>query len=99
MLELPGGFLGRWQDRSQEKLNARLREWARQRAQPIISGHTHLPAFPHLRQAPYFNTGNGIDPGQITGIEIQGGALQLIAWARTQQGTYERHPLTARLTL
>lgn len=93
MLELPGGFLWRWQDRSQEKLNARLREWARQRAQPIISGHTHL------RQAPYFNTGNGNDPGQITGIAIQGGALQLIAWARTQQGIYERHPLTARLML
>jgi UDP-2,3-diacylglucosamine pyrophosphatase LpxH len=98
-LEVPGNWLQRWQAGSQTKLNDRLRNWARQRAQPLISGHTHLPAFPHLRQAPYFNTGSGIEPGQITGIEIQKGVLQLIAWARTPQGTYERQLLAAPLAL
>jgi predicted phosphodiesterase len=92
-------LVNRWYRSSQIKVNARLSAWAHQRQLPVISGHTHLPAFPHGRSAPYFNTGSGVNPGSITGIEIDRGALRLIEWVKTDRGSYERKWLSPALYL
>jgi UDP-2,3-diacylglucosamine pyrophosphatase LpxH len=92
-------LLGRWNRSSQIRVNARLSAWAQRWQLPVISGHTHLHAFPHERNAPYFNTGSGVNPGSITGIEIERGALRLIEWVKTQRGDFERRWLSPALYL
>jgi UDP-2,3-diacylglucosamine pyrophosphatase LpxH len=41
----------------------------------MICGHTHRSVFPNSGEAPYYNTGSGVHPRCITGIEIADGAL------------------------
>jgi UDP-2,3-diacylglucosamine pyrophosphatase LpxH len=43
-------------------------------------GHTHRPMFPEPGARLYFNTGSCVHPRCITGIEIQGGKIELIKW-------------------
>jgi UDP-2,3-diacylglucosamine pyrophosphatase LpxH len=92
-------LLSRWYHKSQIRVNTRLSTWAHRWQLPVISGHTHLKAFPHGRSTPYFNTGSGVHPGSITGIEIERGALQLIEWVKTQHGNYLRKALSPALHL
>lgn len=74
---------GPW-DRIMEWLRAefvdRLVEWADKSNQVLICGHTHRPALAPVGAAPYFNTGNCVDPGVITGLEIQHGAIAQVRW-------------------
>jgi UDP-2,3-diacylglucosamine pyrophosphatase LpxH len=98
-LEQHTQLLSRWYRSSQIRVNARLSAWAHRWQLPVISGHTHLHTFPQGRSAPYFNTGSGVNPGSITGIEIEQGALRLIEWVKTQRGDYERRGLSPALHL
>ena len=54
--------------------------WIRAKQQPIICGHTHRSAFPAEGAPPYYNTGSGVHPRCITGLEIVEGNIQLIKW-------------------
>ena len=46
----------------------------------LIAGHTHRPKFPKENELPYFNTGCCIHPRNITGLEIENGAISFIEW-------------------
>jgi UDP-2,3-diacylglucosamine pyrophosphatase LpxH len=74
---------GLW-DRIMEWLRAefvdRLIEWAEENRRILICGHTHRPALAQVGAAPYFNTGNCVDPGVITGLEITHGAISQVRW-------------------
>lgn len=58
----------------------RVHAWAAANHQMVICGHTHRPAFARPGATPYFNTGACLVPGQITGIEIVRGRIQLVRW-------------------
>jgi len=79
----------RWYASQQQKQTKQMIDWVRSRRQPVIVGHTHLPMFPNRDDAAYFNTGSCINPGYITGIEIQDGLLRFIKWFTT--GDQEVH--------
>lgn len=59
----------------------KLIAWVQEQAQPMICGHTHRSVLPNSGEAPYYNTGSGVHPRCITGIEIADGALALIKWS------------------
>jgi UDP-2,3-diacylglucosamine pyrophosphatase LpxH len=63
------------------QIERRIARWARNRRQIVVCGHTHRPASAQRGMSPYFNTGNCITPGQITGIEIQDGQISSIRWS------------------
>lgn len=63
------------------KIEARIAHWARDNRQIVLCGHTHRPASAQRGMPPYFNTGNCVIPGQITGIEIQDGTISLVRWS------------------
>jgi membrane protein DedA with SNARE-associated domain/UDP-2,3-diacylglucosamine pyrophosphatase LpxH len=82
--------LGQWYRNQQEKLTQQVIDWARNRRQLVITGHTHLPMFAADRREPYFNTGCCVNPGYITGIEIQNGLISLVKWFVDGSRRYER---------
>jgi predicted phosphodiesterase len=82
--------LSGWYRSQQEKLTQHLVDWARNKRQLIIAGHTHLPKFATNRRAPYFNTGCCVNPGYMTGIEIQNGSIGLVKWFMDGAQGYER---------
>lgn len=67
--------------RHKYKIERRIVEWARERHQPVICGHTHRPFAARPGMPPYFNTGNCVTPGQITGLEIEQGHIAQVRWA------------------
>jgi UDP-2,3-diacylglucosamine pyrophosphatase LpxH len=82
--------LSQWYRNQQEKLTQQLVDWARNKRQLIIAGHTHLPGFAANRREPYFNTGCCVNPGYVTGIEIQNGSIGLVKWFVDGAQGYER---------
>lgn len=65
--------------------------WAQKHQQIVICGHTHIPHFNHTL---YFNTGSCVQPGELTGLEIQGGQITQVKW---QNGRFPaRYPLTTK---
>ncbi|MGC9400342.1 MAG: serine/threonine protein phosphatase [Anaerolineae bacterium] len=62
------------------KVEKKIVAWIRERDQPVICGHTHRSVFPDKDEAPYYNTGSGVHPRCITGLEIVEGKIQLIKW-------------------
>jgi UDP-2,3-diacylglucosamine pyrophosphatase LpxH len=72
------------------KLERRIMDWVAACEQIIICGHTHRPAFPRSLGPAYFNTGSGIIPGLLTGLELQKGALVPVRWAEPRPGRYVR---------
>jgi len=53
----------------------------------IICGHTHRPAFAAAGGLPYYNTGSGVRPGYVTGLEIADGSISLVSWTnRPKEG-------------
>lgn len=85
--------LSDWYKNSQQQITHQLIEWVRSRQQPLITGHTHLPVFPRCHQTPYFNPGCGINPGYITGIEIENGFIYPVKWFDTGMERYGRMQL------
>jgi UDP-2,3-diacylglucosamine pyrophosphatase LpxH len=63
------------------KIEQRIANWARDNRQLVLCGHTHRPASAQRGMPSYFNTGNCVIPGQITGIEIQDGTISSIRWS------------------
>ncbi len=73
------------------KIEHRLIEWVKRRRQMIICGHTHRPVATAPGMPPYFNTGNCVMPGQITGIEIENGCLIPIQWSINGKSVQYHH--------
>lgn len=84
-----------WDQQQQQKLTQQLAQWACRQQQALICGHTHGPFFPASPRIPYFNTGCGIHPGYITGLEIQNGRIGQVKWWTNGPGEYRRRPLEA----
>jgi UDP-2,3-diacylglucosamine pyrophosphatase LpxH len=63
-----------------KQVEKKLTRWAQDRGSCIVTGHTHRPRFPGPGAPPYFNTGSCVHPWSITGMEIQGGSMQLVKW-------------------
>lgn len=73
------------------RIEQRMAGWAHRRQQMIICGHTHHPVSAQVGSIPYFNTGSCVEPGQITGLEIENGAISQIRWTiRSGQAKRER---------
>jgi membrane protein DedA with SNARE-associated domain/UDP-2,3-diacylglucosamine pyrophosphatase LpxH len=82
-----------WYTNQQQKLTQHWAEWARNKHQFVITGHTHLPRFATDRREPYFNTGCCVNPGYLTGIEIQNGSIRLVKWFMNEAHRYKRSHL------
>lgn len=71
-----------WSRNNQSHIEGRLKGWlASVEGLALICGHTHRAAFAEAGEQPYFNCGSGVQPGQITGIEIADGAIRLVTWS------------------
>jgi UDP-2,3-diacylglucosamine pyrophosphatase LpxH len=77
-----------WSRHNQASIESRIAGWlARVDHLAIICGHTHRPAFAAAGTLPYYNTGSGVQPGVITGLEIADGAISLVSWTnRIKEG-------------
>ncbi len=62
------------------KVEHKIIDWIRENRQPVICGHTHRSVFPAEGMPPYYNTGSGVHPRCITGLEIVTGRIELIKW-------------------
>lgn len=67
------------------KIEQRMVSWVETQKQMIICGHTHRPMAAAYAAPPYFNTGCGVAPGTLTGIEIQNGEIALVQWSADGQ--------------
>jgi len=77
-----------WSRSNQQGIERRIAAWLENAGGlGIICGHTHRPAFALAGALPYYNTGSGIQPGVITGLEIADGAISLVSWTdRPKEG-------------
>lgn len=89
LINLATGLWARWYASQQQKLTQQMIDWVKSRHQPAIVGHTHLPQFPNRDHTPCFNTGSCINPGYLTGIEIQDGLLRFVKWFATSSQVYQ----------
>jgi len=55
-------------------------QWIKEKDTLMVAGHTHRAALPVPGKVPYFNTGSGVHPRCITGIEIRNNEIQLVKW-------------------
>jgi len=55
--------------------------WAKSNNQMIITGHTHRPRVPNIKEPLFYNTGSCVHPRCITAIEIENGTLTLVKWS------------------
>jgi predicted phosphodiesterase len=62
------------------RVERRIKKWITETNMPIIAGHTHRPRFPEKGEIPFFNSGSGVHPRSITGIEIEKGQISLFKW-------------------
>jgi UDP-2,3-diacylglucosamine pyrophosphatase LpxH len=85
-----------------DPISRRIESWAAAQRQLVICGHTHRPVFALPGAPPYFNTGACLHPGQITGIEIAAGRIQLVRWTLSPahwDGAVRRHAASPALLL
>lgn len=61
-------------------IERRITRWIAARGHPVICGHTHVPACASYGTPPYFNTGNCVTPGCLTGLELEGEWITPIRW-------------------
>ncbi len=97
-------FLKKWQapaslEREKGKLEHRIIDWIDAHSQIVICGHTHRMSFPFNGSAPYYNTGSGVFPGRITGLEIENGAIVPVQWVDQGRARYVRQQLGPYQTL
>jgi UDP-2,3-diacylglucosamine pyrophosphatase LpxH len=97
-------FLRNWRptaplEREKGKLEKRIIHWIDAHSQIVICGHTHRMSFPFNGGPPYFNTGSGVFPGRITGLEIENGAIVPIQWIDQGRARYVRQQLGPYQTL
>lgn len=91
-------FLQKWRppaplEREKGKLEHRIIDWINTYSQVVICGHTHRMSFPFNGGPPYFNTGSGVFPGRITGLEIEKGAIVPVQWVSNGRARYVRQQL------
>jgi UDP-2,3-diacylglucosamine pyrophosphatase LpxH len=91
-------FLRNWRppaplEREKGKLEHRIIDWINARSQIVICGHTHRMSFPFDGDPPYYNTGSGVFPGRITGLEIEHGAIVPVQWVDHGRARYVRQQL------
>lgn len=77
-----------WSQHNQAGIEQRIAAWlGRVDNLAIICGHTHRPAFAAVGGLPYYNTGSGVRPGYVTGLEIADGSISLVSWTnRPKEG-------------
>jgi UDP-2,3-diacylglucosamine pyrophosphatase LpxH len=97
-------FLKKWQapaslEREKGKLEHRIIDWIDAHSQIVICGHTHRMSFPFNGSPPYYNTGSGVIPGRITGLEIENGAIVPVQWVDQGRARYVRQQLGPYQTL
>ena len=97
-------FLKKWQapaslGREKGKLEHRIIDWIDAHSQIVICGHTHRMSFPFNGSPPYYNTGSGVFPGRITGLEIENGAIVPVQWVDQGRARYVRQQLGPYQTL
>lgn len=80
---------------NQRAIENRIKALAQDLGRAIICGHTHRPAFAVEGGAAYFNSGSGIQPGYITGLEIAQGQIALIRWKETSFGAHSERQVLA----
>lgn len=72
-------------------LEQRIKQWTQRHPQKfIVCGHTHLARF---NNGNYFNTGSCLEPGLLTGIEIQKGEIRQVRWVETKNGEMVRQEI------
>lgn len=64
----------------QHRIERSFSRWIQKHRTLLICGHTHRPKFPQAGELPYLNTGCGVHPRGITGIELLDGKLMLVNW-------------------
>ncbi len=79
---------------SKVRIERRLIGWAHRQHTMIICGHTHHLAGAQYGMIPYFNTGNCVEPNQITGLEIENGNIAQVRWI-IQDGHVRRETVAA----
>lgn len=67
--------------KKKKKNEKKIMHWSKLNKQMIITGHTHRPMFPKVKDSLYFNTGSCVHPRSITGIEIENGEIKLVKWS------------------
>jgi UDP-2,3-diacylglucosamine pyrophosphatase LpxH len=67
------------------KIEQRIVTWLQEFQQTVICGHTHLAHFAARGTPPYFNAGSCVIPGQITGLEIEGGRIALVRYSSPER--------------
>ena len=86
-------------EREKGKLEHRIIHWINAHSQIVICGHTHRMSFPFNGGPPYYNTGSGVFPGRLTGLEIENGAIVPIQWVDHGRARYVRQQLGPRQIL
>ncbi len=69
-----------WPREKAEKAERKLSSFAKQEKIMMIAGHTHHPVFAKPGNTPYFNDGSCVNPGGVTGVEIENGMISLVKW-------------------
>ena len=77
--------------RKRRRVESRLSGWAERRRMVAVAGHTHRPVFMSLGgeengagpagRPYYFNCGSGVQPGEVTALEIEGLRIRLVKWS------------------
>lgn len=64
----------------------KLIKWVEKEHKILITGHTHRPVFPSIKEPPYFNDGSCVHPRCITAIEIENNCIMLVKWTTLTRG-------------
>ncbi len=89
----------RWIKANQNKIETKLLRWVNDTGNALICGHTHRAVLAPNIMPHYFNPGSCIVPGQITGLEIEHGAISLVRWTNAPYGKLRRQRLRGPIAL
>ncbi len=76
--------------RKRRRMERKILAWASRRGMVAVAGHTHRPVFLALGREEqeaglegrpyYFNCGSGVEPRQVTALEIEAFTIRLVRW-------------------
>ena len=64
-----------------KRIERKFKKWSLKNNKIVITGHTHRPVYPKIRESLYFNSGSCIHPNGITCLEIDNGFITLVKWS------------------
>lgn len=67
-------------NRTKDRIEKNLAEFAEKKGDILIAGHTHRPVFSHPGEGLYFNDGSCVHPRCVTAIEIENNQIRLVKW-------------------